>query len=814
MLTAAIIASYALCMVGAALLFFRTPAAPENPWFIRANLVANTCVVIVDLIAVLRPGRFVLVQLACTAISVACTAALMRRLTPGWLAYIINDLLTATAVALPFWCLVAAATHASSGWLTAGLTVMTLTTLWTARTYLRMSSLMRAQPGVAGLFLRSACISQVTSWLIYPVFVATEIPQVGTVATVSFLATGVSLTGLYVSRMRSTSRRVGAPTLVPQTRQVAHVAGGISGLACLAGFVLVPQTVTPITAGLCAVALITMIVRNQMLLRNCHKIVDSSRKREDHYRSLVQASQDVIMICDPQTTLTTYVSPAAEHILGQAEDLTGQPLAAVMGASEQGAMDLLQQTHATGTVARVMGQVHNTMLEAQASRCRQDVVVTVRDVTERERLRQDLQKQALYDPLTGLANRNAVLRRIRTDLQRTEQQISVLFIDLDRFKRVNDASGHEAGDAVLEAVASRLQALATRGAYWGRMGGDEFVAVVDRGVVQPEQLAKAIAQTLSEPFEVHGRLFQLGVSVGITTPSGPVAPTEVLRQADVAMYAAKRKRTHFAVYNDQLTTSTIAEVDADASVAKALRERDQRLEIHFQPMIDLVKGDVRCVEALLRWRDHNNTLQTPAPLLEFARRSGQMRDLTSWVIATAFTHMQHAHPDAALSINLPPEDLLIPTLARTLDRDLRRFDVDPSRLILEITEDATIGQAQDSTKVLDALHDMGVRVMIDDFGSGFSSLGYLIDLPLDGIKIDRKFITALPSHPSARSILKNLISLAHDNDLTLVAEGVQSQEEDLWVRNLGSPTVQGYYYAKPQEARLCGDLFTLSAWRK
>lgn len=814
MLTAAIVASYALCTVCAVWLFWRTLATPENPWYIRGNLVANTCVVAIDLVAVLAPGRLMPLQLACYAVSVACTAALMRKLTPGWFGYMVDDLLTATAVALPFWCLVFATTDASTGLMTGSLAAMSLATLWTARTYLRMSSLMRAQSDLAGLFLRSACTSQVVSWLLYPVFVATGIAWIGTVATVSFLVTGISLTGLYASRLRTMSRRVGPPPAAQPARRVAHIAGGLTGMVSLAGFAIEPRTVTPVTVGLCTVALVTLLVRNGVLLRNCHQLVDTSREREDHYRSLVQASRDVIMICDPETTLTKYVSPAAEQVLKLTEDVAGKPLNHVIGAPSAESHDLLRQTRDTGTSERVMGRINGQEVEAQASRCGSDVVVTVRDVTERERLRRNLQRQAYFDPLTNLANRTAVLQQIRESLQRAEKKLSVLFIDLDRFKQVNDASGHEAGDAVLVEVARRLTAETPRGVFWGRMGGDEFVGVVDRGLVRPEQLAKAIARSLSEPFHAQGRSFQLGVSVGITTPTEPVAPTEVLRQADVAMYAAKRRRTHFAVYDHEFTASTIAGVNADASVAEALRERDQRLELHFQPMIDLVAGDVRCVEALLRWRDHEDTLQAPAPLLEFARRSGQMRDLTSWVIATAFQHMQRAHPDAALSINLPPEDLLIPTLARTLDRDLRRFDVDPSRLILEITEDATIGQAQDSTKVLDALHDMGVRVMIDDFGSGFSSLGYLIDLPLDGIKIDRKFITALPSHPSARSILKSLISLAQDNNLTLVAEGVQSQEEDLWVRNLGSPTVQGYYYAKPQEAGLCGDLFTLSAWRE
>lgn len=562
--------------------------------------------------------------------------------------------------------------------------------------------------------------------------------------------------------------------------------------------------------GLVAVTMAALLARHFSTIDEFRSISSKMKDTEQYYRELVQNSSDVLLLCDPEDLTATYVSPSADRVLGSHQDLQGQSLHRIIGSSRRVVGDVISKISADQPQARLDGKVQDRMVEAVANRHGDDLIVTVRDVTEREHLRTELHQLAFVDPLTGLANRHRIINRVEQMLRRDSTNVAVLFIDLDRFKQVNDAGGHEIGDRVLVEVADRLSAVIDPTTQLGRLGGDEFVAIVNRSQIDPMPVAHHLAEALQAPFNMEGRTYQLGGSVGVAIPDGPTTAGELLRQADIAMYSAKRRHLAAVLYDSGMKSAAIADVDRDAAVAQALRQRD--FELYLQPLVDLATGKVCGVEALIRWIDSAGKVRGPGELIEFARRTGQMNVITDWTMERALFAAQSAQPHIGLSVNLPPEELLDPNFTQDLQRRIERYGIRPSRLTLEITEDHLIEEAQQATSVLDDLRSMGVKVVIDDFGTGFSSLSYLLGLPLSGIKMDREFIQALPHRKSARSIVRSLADLCRENTMSLVCEGIETLDEHILVNELAGTIGQGFYYGMPQAARECGDLADLAVW--
>lgn len=562
--------------------------------------------------------------------------------------------------------------------------------------------------------------------------------------------------------------------------------------------------------GLVAVTMAALLARHFSTIDEFRGISSKMEETEKYYRELVQNSSDVLLLCDPEDLTATYVSPSADRVLGSHKDLQGQSLHRIIGSSRRVVADIVGKISDSQPQARLDGKVQDRMVEAVANRHGDDLIVTIRDVTEREHLRTELHQLAFVDPLTGLANRHRIINRVEQMLRRDSSNVAILFIDLDRFKQVNDAGGHEIGDRVLVEVADRLSAVIDSTTQLGRLGGDEFVAIVNRSQMDPMPIAHQLAETLQAPFTMEGRTYQLGGSVGVAIPDGPTTAGELLRQADIAMYSAKRRHLAAVLFESGMKSAAIADVDRDAAVAQALRQRD--FELYLQPLVDLATGKVCGVEALIRWIDSAGKVRGPGELIEFARRTGQMNVITDWTMERALFAAQSAQPHIGLSVNLPPEEMLDPNFAKDLQRRIERYGIRPSRLTLEITEDHLIEEAQQATSVLDNLRSMGVKVVIDDFGTGFSSLSYLLGLPLSGIKMDREFIQALPHRKSARSIVRSLADLCRENTMSLVCEGIETLDEHILVNELAGTIGQGFYYGMPQAARECGDLADLAVW--
>lgn len=433
------------------------------------------------------------------------------------------------------------------------------------------------------------------------------------------------------------------------------------------------------------------------------------------------------------------------------------------------------------------------------------MVVTVLDMSEVRHLHQQLEFQAVTDPLTGLLNRRGFYQAVESTLlrsERGEQSLVLLYLDLDGFKRVNDSLGHDAGDRVLRWVSEQLQGCLNSYDILGRMGGDEFTALLE--LEFPEQAAK-IAEKLIERVsicqQVEGLDVMLGVSIGIATfPDCGADLNGLLRAADIAMYEAKRAgRQQYRYYDQEMNGRARSRLMLEDSVRTAIQNKDFTLV--YQPQVSLVDGRLRGVEALLRWQ-HPSVGDVPPglflPLLEEARLISQ---LSAWIyqqVAAQRQAWQAAFDDElVLSVSLSSNQFNMPNLAGQLQQVLERHGLQGRQLEVEISEDSLMSNLEESTKQLKLLRQIGVRIALDDFGSGNCSLSHLRDLAFDTLKLDPRLVARLPGSARDAAMARSIIELCGHFDVLVVAEGVDTHEQAQWLKANGCPFIQGAWAAQP-----------------
>lgn len=563
-----------------------------------------------------------------------------------------------------------------------------------------------------------------------------------------------------------------------------------------------------------AISVLVLVVRNLSSVFSHTRATRDARRQEKWYRDLVRDTSDAILVCDPSSGVVKYASPVSEVIFGEDPTVNHLTLGDVINVTESQYNDVVNTIDLTNS-ASLEGRRDGKSLQAVIARRDDRIVVSVRDTSEAVQLRDRLEFLAFRDPLTDLPNRAAVVERIDTLIERgylagdTGEIIAVLFIDLDRFKQVNDVAGHPVGDIVLRQVGQRLKRVLHCDTLLGRVGGDEFVVVSSRPE-SADEIAEVICTTMSSQFHAGGRSYLLGASVGIATGTSEADPEGILRQADLAMYKAKRDRLSWTHYHPSLADDAVRLAESDSTVARAMRT--QSMGIFLQPIVSLDTGKVSTVEALLRWTDSDGLVHGPDQMLDFCQRTGQMGSLTRWVLETGIEKITADNSHVTLAVNVAPEVLLSPGLLNDLEELLDEYQLPPERLELEITEDEVLEQATYALDTLNALRDLGVGLSIDDFGTGFSSLGYLVDLPVDALKIDRRFVSTLPTSSAARSIVRGIVAMAHDTGIQVTAEGVQNQEQHRWLSKLGVRNGQGFWYARPEPSDDIDGLNALSAW--
>ena len=434
-----------------------------------------------------------------------------------------------------------------------------------------------------------------------------------------------------------------------------------------------------------------------------------------------------------------------------------------------------------------------------------DVVYTVfiKDISERVRQREKLEYQANYDALTGLANRYLLNRQLERLLSSSAdvRPATLLLLDLDKFKEINDALGHGVGDHVLAQVAERFAACMDDDILLARIGGDEFAVVVPECAEQRRgpALAEALAASLLQPFMVQDTSLGIGVSIGIAyCPEHGRDPTTLLQNADTAMYAAKRAGIGAAVYHPDFAHKNFMRMTISTGLRQAMM--DSSLVMHYQPKLDLVSNRVTSAEALLRWNHPHLGFIPPDEIIDVAESTGLIWALTEWTLQRAISDarlwQQWGQP-VRVAVNLSVRLLQDMSLVERIVACLKACGVDASLLTLEITESAILSDPERALKNAQTLSELGFHLSIDDFGTGYSSLSYLRKLPADELKIDKSFVMEMLHRENDLVIVKSTIDLAHTLGLKVVAEGVETEAILGSLSKLGCDIAQGYLISRP-----------------
>ncbi|MES1263436.1 MAG: EAL domain-containing protein [Peristeroidobacter soli] len=413
-------------------------------------------------------------------------------------------------------------------------------------------------------------------------------------------------------------------------------------------------------------------------------------------------------------------------------------------------------------------------------------------------------KLAYEDPLTDLANRSRFSNELELAITQAalgDLRLTILMMDLDRFKYVNDTLGHGVGDHVLREVSLRLQRTVTRAECIARLGGDEFAILVRHADDDFTEIAKQIIKALEAPILYEGQPLDVGTSIGIAhyPEHGRDAQT-LVRNADIAMYAAKRNKTGFATYEHHYDTSQQEHLSLLGELRRAVERNELRL--YYQPKVSLHSSHVSAVEALIRWEHPTRGLVPPVQFIPFAEHTGYIKLLTRWVIREAVRQCGEwlrAGLALQVSVNISARDLMNRELPELVAELLAEHDVTPGLLCLEITESGFMEDPVHAQKVLDRLAELGVKLSIDDYGTGYSSLSYIMKLPVQELKIDQSFISRMATDEEISTIVRSTIDLGHNLGLQVVAEGVEDAAVWEMLRKLGCDDAQGYFMSKPLE---------------
>jgi diguanylate cyclase (GGDEF)-like protein/PAS domain S-box-containing protein len=552
---------------------------------------------------------------------------------------------------------------------------------------------------------------------------------------------------------------------------------------------------------------------------------------EARFQALVHHSSDLITLVGADLAIT-YQTPSITRLLGYAEDeLIGTQLvdlthpedrlslmaarAEAIAGAHGSTTSHLRLRHRDGSYRHVQS-IHTNLLDDPDVRA---VVVTTRDVTAQKELEAQLQHNAFHDALTGLANRALFADRLDHALARTDRlaaPVAVLFVDLDDFKAVNDGAGHTAGDELLVAVADRLRGTLRPSDTIARLGGDEFAVLIEDSVEpgRPEAAAARLLAALAEPFDAAENAAQVRItaSVGIAMgAAGQHDAAELLRHADVAMYAAKAGgKGRSAAYEPEMDSAIIGQLRMKAELARAVELGE--FIVYYQPTVELANGRLAGVEALVRWQHPERGLVPPMDFIPLAEQTGLIVPIGRYVLREACQQMRAWHtsyptnPPMTVSVNLSARELDEPGLVDSVRDVLVETGLDPAHLVLEITESLLLVDLPATVTILSALRALGVRLAIDDFGTGYSSLSYLENLPVDILKIDKSFVDRIGETPADipgledpnQSVMVSAISqLGHALHLDLVAEGIEQREQVSTLQGLACQYGQGYYFARP-----------------
>ena len=621
-----------------------------------------------------------------------------------------------------------------------------------------------------------------------------------------------------------------------------HNLGGYDGLSALrlslsmqpdAPVIMISGTLSDDEAVDCLKAGATDYVLKQRLQRLPAAASRAIREAEEHreqrrtaddlrLRDLaVEAATNAIFIIDRRAAghPIVHVNRAFERLTGYArEEALGRDWLLLQSChGDQPDVERLRQAVATdGEASALLRHVRKDgtafWSNIQISPVRDDggavthFVGVQSDVTELKNYQIELEYRANYDGLTALANKNLLDDRLGQAIaraNRAQTAAAVLYLDLDRFKLVNDSLGHARGDALLRSVASRLKTCVRESDTVARLGGDEFAIVLNE-VEDPATVAavaEKVRSALEQAILLESHELFTSASIGICVYPADGADAETLiKNADTAMYRAKQNGgNQLCFYTADLNANAVERLRLEADLRRAVMVGE--FELHYQPRVELGSGRATSVEALIRWRRNGNGLVPPASFIPLAEETGLVLPIGEWVLRTACTQMRRwidgGHSDICVAVNLSPRQFRQPDLVSKVEAILAETGANARQLQLEITESVAMQDPETSRRCLEALSALGISIAIDDFGTGYSSLAYLKRFPIDDLKIDQSFVQGIPSDDDDMNIVRSIIALGKSLGLRVVAEGVETEAQREFLRAAGCHEMQGFLHSRP-----------------
>jgi diguanylate cyclase (GGDEF)-like protein/PAS domain S-box-containing protein len=540
--------------------------------------------------------------------------------------------------------------------------------------------------------------------------------------------------------------------------------------------------------------------------------ITDRQESEGRYRSLVEMSPDLIAVYSRGKL--DYINEAGSKLFKAEDpnDLIGKPIADLIPAEvlahiknreltidENFEEKLWFEFKATQVDGKEIDVEMSAMPILYEGRMAEQIVG--RDLTQRKRAEKTIKYMAYYDVLTGLPNRNMVRKHLNAALKNGDQELAVLFLDLDRFKIINDTKGHRVGDLLLKVVASRLKNAVQNTGLVSRQGGDEFIILL-KGLSKEEviEVAERILGEFSEGIMVESQEFFVTPSIGISmAPCDGQDEETLIKHADTAMYLAKeRGKNNYQFYTDQLHGLSSRKMELENGLRKAL-EQDQ-LMLHYQPQVNLLTGKIIGVEALVRWQHPEKGIISPVEFISLAEETGLIVPLGKWVLGKAAAQnkawQDKGFSPIPISVNISVRQLQEDRFIDTVKQILDETRLDPHYLDLEITE-SVMQNSEKTAMTLNQLKELGVMLAIDDFGTGYSSLSLLKHLPIDKIKIDKSFVDDIIHHANQGAMVKTIIDMGHNLQFDVIAEGVEEQEQVAFLIANGCMIGQGYHFSRP-----------------
>ncbi len=565
-----------------------------------------------------------------------------------------------------------------------------------------------------------------------------------------------------------------------------------------------------------------------------HQAEEARRQNEQRFRALIENATDIIIILDNQFRFR-YLSPSVKRILGYVpSELIDQSFLAMINPDErQSLAELLERARENPEISQPPIEYH--LPTRQGNWCVLEAVVTnllnnpavegivlnCHEITSRKQSEMKLQHDAFHDSLTGLPNRALLLERLNQAHQRQQRHpdrfFGVLFLDLDRFKVINDSLGHLVGDQLLIALAHRLEKCKRASDTVARLGGDEFVIFLDElnSSESAVKVAERIHQSLDKPFILQNKELFVTASIGIalSRPDSISEPTQLLRDADTAMYSAKaRGKSCHAVFQPSMHAYALKQLHLESELRRDIYL--QELIFYYQPIVSLETSSLQGVEALVRWQHRERGLIPPKDFIPIAEETGLIVTLDQWVLKNSCRQLlcwQKQFPALdylTLSVNLSAKQFLQGNFTQQIDQILASTGILGQDLKLEVTESVLIENPDSAAAMLRQLRNRKIQVCLDDFGTGYSSLSYLHRFPLNILKIDRSFVSSLQAKDSRSAIVRTIVTLGHELGIEVIAEGLETAEQIQFLKALGCHYGQGYYFSPPVNSKTLTNLLT------